>query len=392
MISKGSAGQLARTGRSSPIVYKSIWHNFDIPLLLATVVLVLVGIVMIYSSYEASLPTPSTNWQDNTVLRQALFAVIGLIGYFAAAAFDYHILIALYRWIMAFVLVALVATLVLGQVLFGAQAWIQVQTWTFQPSELCKVLMIVVLARVLGQEAHRMESIGPFATSLITVAVPAVLIFLQSDFGMAMLLLATWLGMSFLAGVRWRHLIALAATGLLAVPVVWMQMADYMRDRIVLFFYPEQDVSGDSYNTIQALISIGSGGWWGKGLLHGTQSQLYFLRVRHTDYIFSVLAEELGFVGSLCIIALFAFIILRVARIATRARDPYGRLIAGGVAVMLLVQTVVNLGFNVNVLPVTGLTLPLISYGGTSLVTTLFALGLVQSVILRYKDPEPVLF
>ncbi|MHB0858248.1 MAG: FtsW/RodA/SpoVE family cell cycle protein [Anaerolineae bacterium] len=391
MLSRNAARRMGGS-RSTPIVYKSIWNNFDIPLFLVMLLIIAVGIVMIYSSFEASLPNPSTTWQENTVYRQALFVVIGLIGYFVTAALDYHILVAMYRWIMASVLVVLVVTLVLGQVLFGAQAWIQVQTWTVQPSEICKVLMIVVLARILGTETHRLESIAPFATSLMAVTVPAVLIYLQSDFGMAMLLLATWLGMTFLAGVRWRHLILLGATGLLAVPIVWLQLAPYMRNRILLFFYPDQDISGASYNTNQALISIGSGGWWGKGLLHGTQSQLYFLRVRHTDYIFSVLAEELGFVGSMCVLALFAFMILRVVRVALRARDSYGRLIAAGVAAMLFVQTFVNLGFNVNLLPVTGLTLPLVSYGGTSLVTTLFALGLVQSVILRHKDPEPDLF
>ena len=144
----------------------------------------------------------------------------------------------------------------------------------------------------------------------------------------------------------------------------------------------------DAYNVVQALISIGSGGWWGKGFLHGTQSQLYFLRVRHTDFIFSVLAEEFGFVGSVLLLGLFAFVIMRLMRIAARAPDAEGRLIAGGTATMLFVQAFINLGMNANLLPVTGLPLPLISYGGSSLMTTLLALGFAQSVAMRQKEPQ----
>jgi len=157
-----------------------------------------------------------------------------------------------------------------------------------------------------------------------------------------------------------------------------------------LFFTPDQDPSGSSYNVNQALISIGSGGFWGKGLLQGTQSQLYFLRVRHTDFVFSVLAEELGFVGSILVIGLFAVLVLRLARVGATATDPRGRLVAAGVTTMIFCQAVVNLGMNANLLPVTGLPLPLVSYGGSSLITTLFALGLAQSVGLRRYEPDPV--
>ena len=152
---------------------------------------------------------------------------------------------------------------------------------------------------------------------------------------------------------------------------------------ILLFLFPSEDLSGASYNVHQALISIGSGGWWGKGILKGTQSQLHFLRVRHTDFIFSVLAEELGFVGSLLFLVLVGGLILRLVHIALKARDRHGRLIVSGVAIMLLAQTFINLGMNANLLPVTGLPLPLISYGGSSLVSTLMALGLAQGVAMR---------
>ena len=208
--------------------------------------------------------------------------------------------------------------------------------------------------------------------------------------------MATWLGMVFLSGVRWRHLMLAGGATAVVVPVVWFQLKGYMRARVLGFFYPEKaavvellsDYDMDAYNINQALISIGSGGWWGKGFLHGTQSRLYFLRVRHTDFIFSVLAEEFGFIGSVLLMGLFVFVIMRLMRIAARAPDPAGRLIAGGTAAMLFVQAFINLGMNANLLPVTGLPLPLISYGGSSLMATLMALGLVQSVAMRQREPQ----
>ena len=191
--------------------------------------------------------------------------------------------------------------------------------------------------------------------------------------------------------MRWRHLLLILIVLAAIAPLIWFQLEDYMRGRILQFLMPSAHASDDSYNINQALISIGSGGLWGKGLLQGTQTQLYFLRVRHTDFIFSVLAEELGFVGAATLIGVFALLIASLVRTALQARDAGGRLIVGGVATMLLLQTFINIGMNANLLPVSGLPLPLVSYGGSSLVTTLAALGLAQSVALRRERPEPLL-
>jgi len=265
-----------------------------------------------------------------------------------------------------------------------------------QLSELAKFLMIITFARVLGGDDEEMESPRHFLLSALMVVPPALLIYRQPDFGTALILVATWGEMGVLSGFRWRDLI-MAGRGAAAVaPIVWFQLKDYMRLRVLGFFYPEkpdvmalmQEHNIDAYNVVQALISIGSGGWWGKGFLHGTQSQLYFLRVRHTDFIFSVLAEEFGFVGSVLLLGLFAFVIMRMMRIAGRAPDPAGRLIACGTAAMLFSQAFINLAINVNLLPVTGLPLPLISYGGSSLMSTLMAMGLVQSVAMRQREPQ----
>lgn len=375
---------------------KPTWRHFDLPLFLVTICLIAIGALMIHSSYEATLPPEDKPWLDNAVYRQLLFGGLGLVLYMVFAMLDYRFFVTLYRWGYLFALASLVVVLAVGSTSFGAQSWLGVGGFGVQFSELAKFLMIVVLARVLGGDDEEMESPRGFFLSAVMVVPPALLIYRQPDFGTALILVATWLGMVFLSGVRWRHLLLAGGAAAVVAPVVWFQLKDYMRLRILGFFYPEkgdvvaamQELNMDAYNVNQALISIGSGGWWGKGFLHGTQSRLYFLRVRHTDFIFSVLAEEFGFIGSVLLLALFAFVIMRLMRVAARAPDPAGRLIASGAATMLFVQAFINLGMNANLLPVTGLPLPLISYGGSSLMATLMTLGLVQSVAMRQREPK----
>ena len=364
---------------------RAIWRNVDWLLFVVTVLLVVLGILMVYSSYEATLPQDGRSLWENTVFRQSAFALLGLAGYMLAIIVDYHLLLELHRWLYLGIVGALAVTLAFGSTSFGARSWL----FGFQPSEIAKVLVIVVLARQLGREEEQdLESILPLGVSILLLAAPALLIYLQPDFGTALVLLLTWLGMIFLAGVRWRHLLIVAIACVVAIPFVWLRLEDYMRDRILMHIIPGYDPFGASYNVTQALVSIGSGGPWGKGFRQGTQSQLYFLRVRHTDFIFSALAEELGFAGACLTLALLALLVLRLIRVAMLSRDAYGRLIVAGAATMFVSQVVINLGMNTSLLPVTGLPLPLISYGGTSLVTTLFTLGLAQSVMARHKSAE----
>jgi rod shape determining protein RodA len=193
--------------------------------------------------------------------------------------------------------------------------------------------------------------------------------------------------MVWMAGTRFRHLLVLAGGGLAALPLVWLNLEEYMRQRLLLFLSPTSDP--DSYfNVHQALVSIGSGGWTGKGLTRGTQSQLHFLRVRHTDFVFAVTAEELGFLGAVVMMGLVLFILWRILRIADRSRDALGRLIAVGVAAVILFQSTVNIGMNLGLMPVTGIPLPFVSYGGSSYVTLMLGIGLVQSVAMRRKKLE----
>ncbi len=370
----------------------SIWRRYDFVLLILVVILVGLGIVMIYSAYEYSIPKEGRTWWDNLVNRQIIFAIIGFILFFGVSIVDYRHILSLSYILYIGVILVLLVTSVLGHTSFGAQSWLRIQNLTLQPSELAKVLVILVTANVLGVENDKFEKLTPLLLSAILVLPPVALIYLQPDFGTAAILFASWIVMVFLAGVRWRHLAVIAGIAGIGAPILWFRLDPYQRKRVTSFLYPSQADASDSYNIRQALISIGSGGWWGKGLLKGTQSQLYFLRVRHTDFIFSVWAEEMGFIGAIVLIGLLVLLIWRIIRIATTARDAKGRLIAIGIAAMIFIQTFVNIGMNLNLLPVTGLPLPLISYGGSSLVATLLALGLVENVAMHSKPLEADLF
>jgi len=279
----------------------------------------------------------------------------------------------------------LAAVFEIGQVSGGAQSWLG--AGGVQPSEMAKLVVIVVLAKFLADREERMEELGTVLVSLGIIAVPIVLIYLQPDLGTAIVLIAIWAAMMWTAGMRLRHWLILAVGSAAALPMVWLALEDYMRQRLLLFFNPTADP--DSYfNIHQALVSIGSGGLIGKGLTHGTQSQLHFLRVRHTDFIFAVAAEELGFLGAMVMVGLLFFILWRTLRIAERSRDTFGRLIVAGLAAIVLFQAVINIGMNLGLLPVTGLPLPFVSYGGSSLITLMIGMGLVESVAVRHRKLE----
>jgi rod shape determining protein RodA len=358
------------------------WSDFDWLLLLATVCTVAVGVALIYSatiSAQASEP-----FLEHSYVRQLLFGLSGLVFLLIGAAVDYHLL-GHGHWLLYLAVLGMLALVMfLGQTGFGAQSWLSVRRGV-QPSELAKVLLIVVLAKFLADHQGQLANPIWLVSSAAILAIPVLLIYKQPDLGTALVLVAIWLGMIFASGARLLHLSLLAAGFAGSVPFVWSAMKGYMRERVLVFLNPTSDISGISYNTQQALISIGSGGWFGKGFLNGTQSQLYFLRVRHTDYIFSVLGEEFGFLGALALLALLLLILWRILRAARMAQDMFGRLIACGVAVMICFQSVVNVAVNIGLMPVTGLTLPLVSYGGSSLWATLLGIGLVEGVIMRHR-------
>jgi len=364
---------------------RRFWKHFDFVLLVSVVVVIGLGVALIYS---ATLSTEANEeLTERSFFRQAVLGASGIVILVLVSLLDYQIVGSM-QWLLYLAAVGMLGAVAIGgHTGFGAQSWLTLGG-AVQPSELAKVLLILFLAKFLADHPQQTRSLTGLVLSGAIMLLPVFLVYRQPDFGSALVFLAIWLGMMFAAGVRLGHLALLGLASATAAPVLWFSMKDYMQQRILVFLFPARDVTGISYNSRQALISIGSGGWLGKGFLHGTQSQLYFLRVRHTDYVFSVLCEELGFVGALFLLILLFVLFWRILRAASLARDDFGRLVCAGVFSMLFFQSAVNIAVNMGLLPVTGLTLPLVSYGGSSLWATLLALGLVESVVMRHKKLE----
>jgi len=349
------------------------------------VLLVLYGIIMIYSATYLSGEEGPSLW-DTFFARQTIYALAGLGLMFLATIADYRYLENLYRPLYILTILSLVLISVVGRISFGAQRWLGFGR--FQPSELAKLFIIIILAKYLSDRGPSIKRFPQLLISLIYVAIPIVLIYLQPDLGTALILGVIWLVMVLMAGARLRHIAILALLGVLGTPLIWLSLEDYMRERIIIFFNPQYDPLGVGYNINQARIAVGSGGWWGRGFGSGSQNQLHFLRVRHTDYIFSVLGEELGFVGVLILLLLVAIVLFRILRAADLARDDFGKLIACGVATMIAFQAFVNIGMNIGLIPAAGTSLPFMSYGGSALITLLLAEGVVQSILVRHRKLE----
>jgi rod shape determining protein RodA len=347
------------------------------------VILTVAGIAMISSAIGGN-----ENLLE-TVPRQAIFAAIGLAVIMITAAVDYRLWAAATRPLYVLMLALLSLILAAGFVGFGSARWFNVGIVLVQPSELAKIVMILVLADYLSKRQNEVFEWKSLFGSLSLVLIPFVLVFVQPDLSTAIVLLVLWASLIWAAGFPIKRLGLVAAAGLLMPIMAWPLLADYQRGRVINFLFPDPTAQfGDTYNVNQALISIGSGGLFGQGYGSGTQVQLRFLKVRHTDFIFSAMAEEFGFFGVILFILLFLFVIYRCLRGARMARDMFGSLICYGVAVLLMFQGAFNIGMNLNLFPVSGLPLPFLSYGGSSLLTNLFAIGLVESVILRHKRLE----
>lgn len=363
-------------------------RDFDVVLLLAALGLVTLGALLIYSGSLTRFGEPEGFELSHPVVRQGIFAAVGLAGALVIARVDYKYLGALSAAFYCACVGALLFVLVAGEPIFGSRRWIQVGDVLVQPSEIAKLVTIVALAKYLADRQERIRTVRVLLASLAIAALPGALVFAQPDLGSAVIFAAIWLGMVTVAGARWRHLAAMLAVALIAVPFVFMVFVqDYQRERIRIWLDAESDPLGAGWNILQGQIGIGSGGLWGKGLTEGSQTQLDFVRTQTTDYIFSVLGEELGFVGALVLFALFIVLLWRAVRVAEVSRDMFGRLIATGIVIFILLQAFINVAVNVGLLPVTGIPLPFVSQGGSSLITLLCGIGLLQSVVLRHRRP-----
>jgi rod shape determining protein RodA len=358
--------------------------HFDFWLLGATLILTAIGILMIYSATECITGEPLD--LASPTVRQGLYALFGLAVMFLLTLVDYRVYFSL-RWVLWLGIVGLLAIVfVIGQVTLGAQRWIDLRFFLFQPSELSKLVLVLVLARYIATHESEMSRWRHLAMSFGIVALPILLVYLQPDLGTAIIIGATWGLMILATGIRWRDALLLLAIVMIAAPILWTNLRPYQQQRILTFLDPARDPLGSGYNVTQAHIALGVGGFWGAGFCSGPQSQLRFLRIRQTDFIFSVLGEELGFSGAVFVIALYVLILFRLLRAATLARDAYGRLIALGISAVLFLQSFVNIGMNVGLMPVVGIPLPFISAGGSSLITLYAAQGVVQSILLRHRE------
>jgi len=366
-------------------LYVRSWKHFDFALLFLTLLLIACGLAMIYS---ATYQTQGPETIDPLVYRQIASAAAGLVLFGLLAMVDYHLLGSLAGPTYVVALALLAVVLGIGQITHGAQRWINLGFLVLQPSEPAKLAVILALAKFVGDREDEMRRFRTVIISLAIVAVPTIFTFAQPDLGTSLVFVAVWLSIAVVGRIRWRYLALLLVAAVAATRLLWQVLQEYQRRRLLIFLNPEQDPLGEGYNIIQAKIGVGSGEFWGRGFLSGTQSQLHFLRVQYADFIFSVLAEEVGFIGAMVLLALFVGLALRGMRVAVTTRDPFGRLLATGVVTMIAFQVFVNVGMNTTLVPATGIPLPLISFGGSSLVTVLMGLGLVESVAMRRKRFE----
>ena len=361
------------------------WRHFDFLLLGAVAVLVIIGITMIRSAVAGNIELAELD----LVQRQLIFAVIGFVIIIITASIDYHLWSSISRTLYIGMFLLLGVLSIVGAAVFGSARWFDTGLVLIQPSELAKIVMILVLADHFARNKDKLDNMRTiFRSFLLTMGVVGWIL-IQPNLSTSIVIIVIWFALLWVAGLRLKHLLVFFAAGIILPVITWPLLVDYQRARIINFLFPDLSARhGEIYNIQQALISIGSGGWFGQGYGSGSQVQLRFLKVRWSDFIFSAMAEEFGFVGILIIMLLLLFVIYRCLRAARLARDTFGALIAYGVATLIAFQAVVNIGVNLNLMPATGLTLPFVSYGGSSLLSALLGIGLVESVILRYKALE----
>lgn len=351
-------------------------YNVDWVLLASTLLLSLVGVAMVYSATH-------TGRQGELYLKQLALVGVGLCAMAVAAAIDYRRLAD--RAVLLYVLSlgALVYVLLFGPMIAGTRRWILVGGFQLQPSELVKLTAAVFAAKVFSE--FRQESLGLRDVALPGAAVGLLVLLIarQPDLGTAACLVPLFLAVAFLAGLRMRAVLLLAAALVLSAGLAWPMLKDYQKTRIYTFLDPSLDPRGAGYQKIQSQIAVGSGGLMGRGFLEGSQAQLGYLPARHTDFIFSVLAEEAGFVGVLAALSLYLLLLWRMLETARLARDRLGAFLVAGVSAAFAFQVVYNVGMVAGLVPVKGLPLPLMSYGGSSMVASLMGIGLVLSVRMR---------
>ena len=380
----------AEPGRFADLTTRSVGRvgrAYDLQLTVYAALLAAVGLVMAYTN---SIEAGTTVLEPGSIFQRALmWTGIGLVVFLAMTAFDYRWLKTL-AWPLYVVNVGLlVMTLAIGSGVGGSARWVELGPFTFQFSELAKILMIIVLATYLGNREGRLDSLGAILGACLLMVPPLILVMIQPDLGTSLVLAAILAGMLFMSGASLRWLLAGALGVVAAIPIAWNYvLRDYQQNRILSFLNPAADTQGSNWQVVQSQTTVGSGGLLGTGLTNGALARGGFLPVQESDFVFAVLAQELGFLGTLVVFLLFTALLWRILACAWRSRDPFGTLFGAGLASAILFQVFVNVGMVIGITPVTGIPLPFISHGGASLISLAIGLGVIQSINLRQHRAE----
>lgn len=331
------------------------------------------SVLMVYST---SIEADGVDY--SFVVRQASYVIFGIIVYFIITRIDYKLLSHFSFLLYASVVALLIATFFIGETTRGSVRWIDLKFITIQASEIAKPIIILTLAYFFSK--YPPNQLKNVLASFLIVSVPALLVFLQPDLGNTLIILSLWVILVFAAGIKFFHIGLFALANLLIMPILWSYLRGYQRERLASFLSPEKDPQGSGYNLVQSIIAVGSGGLVGRGFGRGTQTHLNFLPEQKTDFIFATTAEELGFLGVSLMLGAFAVIIYRIITISKQNSDNLSSYIALGVASTIVIHTLINIGMNIGLFPITGITLPLLSFGGSSMLSVMISLGLVNSI------------
>lgn len=355
-------------------------RNLDFVLILVILALIVVSLIFIGSATHINTPSEDRYWY---VQRQGIFAVINMVLIFALLHMDYKSIARYANVLYVINLLMLLAVMFVGQSALGAQRWIQIGPISLQPSEFSKLIMIISLANLLDKRAGQLQTWRDLVPVFLYVGLPFLLVLKQPDLGTSLVFVSILFGMLFVAGIPMRMLLTIIGAGIAMLPIFWNFLKDYQKMRLTVFLDPNVDPLGSGYHIIQSKIAIGSGMLTGKGLFAGTQSQLNFLPENHTDFIFAVIGEEVGFIGSVLVLLLYFVLLYRGLKIAGEARDNFGTLMAAGITSMIAFHLLVNVGMTAGIMPVTGIPLPLMSYGVSSLTSNMISLGLLLNIYMR---------
>lgn len=354
-------------------------RKIDATLFVVTVILVLLGLVLIFSTSYSISGIDLLNFK-----KQIVFAIVGVIVMMSMSLFDYRALKNYTSVLYVFVCLILIAILFFGKSARGTIGWFSFGILNFQPVEIVKVIVVIILAKYLSKAGNFYSVLKKIIVSGIYMSVPVFLIMLQPDFGSALVIVFIWFSMLLLSGIERKWILTMFFISLVAFFISWsFVFKEYQRDRILTFINPQSDPLAAGYNVIQSIVAIGSGKIWGKGLGYGSQSQLNFLPEKHTDFIFAVIAEEMGFVGVLLVLGLFSVVFHRLVIISIEAQDNFGKFLVLGISFTLFYHVIINVGMNMGIMPIMGIPLPFISYGGSSLISFLVMIGIAQSVYIK---------